>query len=81
MKKSDIAMIILIASVSMMIAYFVANSMLGGGGSGYSQKVKTVDKIDSKIVAPDSNIFNKNAINPSVEVQINPSGAKQPGTQ
>ncbi len=81
MKKSDIAMIILIASVSMMIAYFVASSMLGGGGSGYSQKIQTVDKIDSTIVAPDPSIFNKNAINPSVNVQINSSGAAQPGAQ
>ncbi len=79
MKKSDVAMIILIASVSVMIAYFVASSMFGGSANT-SQKVQTIDSIDSKIVEPSPDIFNTNAINPSVEVQIN-SAPTQPGAQ
>lgn len=77
MKKSDIAMIVLIASVSMLIAYFVANSIFGNI-STTGEKVQTIDEINSKIVAPSSTIFNKNAINPSVNVQINSS---QSGTK
>jgi mannitol-specific phosphotransferase system IIBC component len=79
MKKADIAMIILIASVSVLIAYFVANSVFGGL-SGSSVKVKTIDPIDSTIIEPSSTIFNKDAINPAVEVQINSSQA-QSGAQ
>ncbi len=79
MKKSDVAMIILIASVSVMIAYFVANSFLGGSANT-KQVVKTIDPIDSKIVDPNPEIFNTNAINPSVEVQINGTSS-QSGTQ
>lgn len=63
MKKADIAMIIL-------IAYFVANSLFGGAANE-SVKVQTIDPIDATIVEPSSTIFNTNAINPAVEVQIN----------
>ncbi len=72
MKKTDIAMIILIASVSILVAYFIANSMFGNV-SKETVKVKIIDTIDSTIVAPSPTIFNKNAINPAVEVQINGS--------
>jgi len=70
MKKTDIAMIILIASVSILIAYFVGNSVFGNVTKD-SVKVKTIQVIDSKIVQPSPTIFNKDAINPAVEVQIN----------
>jgi len=69
MKKTDIAMIILIASVSILIAYFVANSIFGNVSKD-SVKVKTIDSINSTIVAPSPTIFNTNAINPAIEVQI-----------
>lgn len=70
MKKTDIAMIILIASISVLVAYFGAKSVFGDVYTG-TAKVKTIDKIDSSIVEPSPDIFNKNAINPSVQVQIN----------
>lgn len=74
MKKTDIAMIILIASVSVLIAFFVAKSIFGDVYSG-TAKVKTIDKIDSSIVEPSTDIFNANAINPAVQVQINGTGS------
>lgn len=70
MKKTDIAMLILIASVSVLIAFFVAKSIFGDVYTG-TAKVKTIDKIDSSIIEPSADIFNKNAINPAVQVQIN----------
>ena len=69
MKKADIAMIVLIASVSVMISFFVAQSIFGNVYSGTAQ-VDTIDKIDSTIVLPNPDIFNKNAINPAVQVKI-----------
>lgn len=69
MKKSDIAMIILIASISILIAYFVAQSVLGGT-KNESVKVKTVEAITSQVAEPDTAVFNKGAINPTVEVLI-----------
>jgi len=70
MKKTDIAMLILIASVSVLVAFFVAKGIFGDVYTG-TAKVKTIDKIDSSIVEPSADIFNKNAINPTVQVQIN----------
>ncbi len=84
MKKADIAMIILIASVSVLVSYFVAKSIFGDVYSG-TAKVKTIDEISTEIIEPNTDIFNKNAINPAVQVQINgtESGASTvpPGTQ
>lgn len=70
MKRTDVAMIILIASVSVIVAFFVGQSIFGNVYNG-SARVKTIDKIDSSIVAPSPDIFNKDAINPAVQVQIN----------
>ncbi|MDB5166898.1 MAG: exported protein of unknown function [Candidatus Saccharibacteria bacterium] len=69
MKRSDLAMIVFIASVSVLVAYFVGNSIFGNITNA-GEKVKTIAPISTTIVAPDPTIFNKNAINPSVEVQI-----------
>ena len=73
MNRSDIAMIIFIASLSVVLAYFVASSVFGGLSKG-SAKVQTIDAIDSSIVEPRSDIFNENAINPTVQVQITGTG-------
>jgi hypothetical protein len=69
MKKSDVAMIILIASISVMVAYFVAKAVIGDT-QNQSVKVKTVDSISTDITQPDSSVFNSNAINPTVQVII-----------
>ncbi|MBC7565265.1 hypothetical protein H7100_03505 [Candidatus Saccharibacteria bacterium] len=70
MKRTDLAMIVFIAAVSAGIAYFVAHSLFGSM-STQTVKVRTIDPITSEVQTPDKNIFNANAINPSVEVNIN----------
>ncbi len=75
MKKTDIAMIILIATVCVLVAFFVTRAIVGTPSSE-AQKVKTIEKIDSTITPPDTAIFNQDAINPAVKVQIN-NGAQQ----
>jgi len=72
MKKSEIASIILIASVSVLIAYFVANAVIGQP-SGESTKVKTIAPITETVATPDKSIFNKDAINPTIQVEIGSS--------
>lgn len=69
MKKTDVAMIILIASISVLVAYFVAKAVLGDA-TNQTAKVKTVDAITSDVAPPDPTVFNKNAINPTVQVLI-----------
>lgn len=69
MKKSDIAMIILIASISMLVAYFAAKAIVGDT-QNESVKVKTAEAISTDIVEPDTSVFNSEAVNPTVEVII-----------
>jgi len=69
MKKSDIAMIILIASISVLVAYFVAKAVVGDV-QDQSVKVKTAEPITSEVAEPDKKVFNTDAINPTVEVII-----------
>jgi hypothetical protein len=83
MKRTDIAMIVFIASVSVLVAYFVGNSIFGNITTA-GQKVQTIAPISTSITPPDPTIFNKNAINPAVQVQISSTPGTttiKPGTQ
>lgn len=71
MKKTDLAMLILIATVSVLVAFFATQAILGEGATE-EVTVKTIDKINTDVVEPDTEIFNERAINPAVEVQITP---------
>jgi hypothetical protein len=70
MKKSDIAMIILIASVSVMVAYFVVGAIPIFQASAEPKTVKTIERYSSDVTDPDPAVFNKDAINPTVDVTI-----------
>ncbi len=75
-------MIVFIASISILIAYLVGNSIFGTG-TNKGQQVKTINPITTTVQEPDKTVFNKNAINPAVEVQITGSGTSSTtsGTQ
>lgn len=78
MKKTDIAMIILIASMSVLVAYFVAGALPMFKSNQEPVNVKTVDAISPTVdEQPDPSVFNKEAINPTVEVLIG-GGASAP---
>lgn len=73
MKRTDVAMIVFIASMSMLISYFVANAILGDT-QNEAVVVKTVDAITDEVNEPDTRIFNEDAVNPTVEVFIGGEG-------
>lgn len=77
MKKNDIATIILIASVSTLVAWFSANAVIGEPKQN-ALKIKTADTISSEVEAPDKRIFNAEAINPTVERSIGKSANNLP---
>lgn len=78
MKKNDLAAIILIASISLLISWVAASSLIGEP-KAEAQKVKTVDAISADIdPQPSSRIFNKKAINPTVESSIGKSSDSLP---
>lgn len=69
MKKTDIAMIILIATICVMSAFFITRAVMGDPKSE-EVKVKTIEKITSEVTAPDTKVFNSEAINPAYKVEI-----------
>lgn len=77
MKKTDIAMIVLIASVSVIGAYFATSTFFPTASGGQNQTVKTIEVITSDVAEPDPAVFNENAINPAVEVQVGSSQAPE----
>lgn len=72
MKKTDIAMIVLIASLSIIAAFFATNAILGDDATE-DVTVKTIEPITAEVTSPNPAIFNENAINPAVEVQVGAS--------
>lgn len=70
MKKTDIAMIILIASISVLVSYFVANSIPALKNNKKETTVKTIDRYDTEPGKVDPTVFSDDAINPTVEITI-----------
>lgn len=75
MKRSDIATLILISSISVIMAYFVASALIGSP-SDEKVTVKTVEAISSEVISPDPLIFSDDAINPTIEIVI--GGSQNP---
>lgn len=75
MKSTDIAMIILIASVSVMLAFGAVSAIPGLKQSDEPVKVKTAEAYTADVETPSKRIFNEDAINPTVDVTIGGSSA------
>lgn len=69
MKRTEIATIVLIAAISVGVAYFVANALFGGA-KNEAVNVKTIEPITSEFAPVDPKIFNSTAINPAVPVEL-----------
>lgn len=69
MKNSEKASILFIITVSVIASYLIASIVIGSPNSE-TKKVDTISPITTEVVKPDSSIFNKDAINPTVEVVI-----------
>ena len=80
MKKSDIAMIILIASISMVVAYFVVKAIPVFQTTNQPKQVSTFKEISPTVDETDTEVFNDEAINPAVEVFIG-GGSSQSNPQ
>lgn len=70
MKKSDIAMLILIGAISAFAAFMIANSLTFLKVDPKGASVPTFTKIESSVVEPDADVFNKKSINPTVKVYL-----------
>jgi hypothetical protein len=70
MKKSDYAMVIFIASISIMIAFFVANAIPALKPSTTGEKVRTFTTLTDTVSSVDEKVFNSGSINPTVQTVI-----------
>lgn len=71
MKKSEIATIIFVASLSMMATYFIANTFIGKN-SKLTMSVPIAEPLppSPKDIQLSKQFFNENSLNPTVEVYV-----------
>jgi hypothetical protein len=77
MKKSDIALLILIASITLVISFLLVKALFGEPSSDQT-KVEKVQAITGSLDKPPTSVFNKDAINPTVVIQIGDPANQQP---
>ena len=69
MKQSDIISIVLVASVGALMAFFGARALLEEQ-EPTTTTFNRVVSIETTLTEPDSELFNEDAINPTVEAKI-----------
>ncbi len=70
MKKSDLAMIVLIASLSAMMAFVIVGQIPLLRPDPKGVKVPTTTAIEETVTEPDPTVFKESAINPTVQTVI-----------
>ncbi len=69
MKKSDLITVILIAVSGTLAAFFSVNIILGDPAE-LTKDIKTIEVVSPDLATPDPEVFNEDAINPTVEVYV-----------
>lgn len=77
MKKNDIAVLILIASISLVVSFLLVKTLFGEPAS-MQTKAESVEAISATLQEPPVKVFNKDAINPTVIIQIGDPSNQQP---
>ena len=69
MKQKDIVTIVMIVGLSAIVSIILAKVLIATP-KNRSQSVEVVDTVSSEFTRPDVKIFNKDAINPTRNIQI-----------
>ncbi len=69
MRRSDIFTVTFVASVGVFLTFIACSFLLGDPDTRYL-KHKTIGKITADLTSPDPEVFNVDAINPTVEVYV-----------
>jgi len=77
MKQTDIAMIILIAAISLVASYFIGNAVINSPDSR-STEVEIATPISAEFPEPSKKIFNDNSINPTEKIEIGEANKDKP---
>lgn len=78
MKKSDITAIMLIVTVTMAITYAIVHTLLSGQKMGEPVTVESIESVSADVDSPETRIFYKGAINPTVKVETGSAPQTQP---
>ncbi len=79
MKSNDIAMLILIVSISVVLSYFVGTSVFNG--DNFRQKeVEVVQAVSPDFPEIDENVFNTDSINLTETINIGDTSSNKPFT-
>lgn len=74
MKKTDIAMIMLVTAVGVLVGYILATNLTFLKPDEKGVEVQTMEELTSEVAPPNEKVFNNEAINPTVEVVVGRSG-------
>ncbi len=77
MKSSDIAMIIFVASISLVAAYLIGGALINSPESR-STSVEVAVPIGTEFLEPSNKIFNDNSINPTEKIKIGEADSNKP---
>lgn len=69
MKNSDLALVILIAVASVLLSFWIFGLVLDNPDERYVE-LKSIGEISADLDAPDIEVFNAYAINPTIDVII-----------
>lgn len=70
MKKSDIATIVLIAGFGVIVSYFAVSALPMFKAENQTAEVPTATPMTATVEEIDKDVFNSDAVNPTVEINI-----------
>lgn len=76
-KQNDIAVIVLVVSISLLASYFLGNSLINTDANR-STPVEQVTLISPDFPQPSTDIFNDSAVNPTELIEIGSGGSEAP---
>ena len=77
MKQKDIALILIIAFISMVFSVILSNVLISSPKSR-NQTAEVVSKITPEFNQPDQKYFNQNSVNPTKVIRIGDSANTKP---
>lgn len=80
MKQKDLALIGIVAIVSIFVATFASNFLIGSGG-GKEQQAEVVDAISATFKTPDQRYFKEDSVDPTQIIRIGESANPTPFEQ
>lgn len=76
MKQQDIAALVAIVFIAGIFSFIVSNKFITPTDKKLTAQV--VEPITSDLILPPSDVFNTNAFNPTVQIEIGPNNNNQP---